>query len=341
MKVLFCAFFTFCFFTVFISCAQKSPVFLEKKINGISYVASRSEIQQTHIDPLLSVYANYAAVMPFGFIKNLEHPEIIYNQDRQWFGETAKGVAQCIEMLHKNNIQVMMKPQIWVWRGEYTGHLKMASEEDWKLLEVSYRSFILEYARTAETSKADIFCIGTELEQFIKERPEYWNSLISEIRKVYSGKLTYAANWDEYTRVPFWNLLDYIGVDAYFPVSESKTPSVAEVRKGWQRWKNEMKSLSEKENKEIIFTEYGYRSVDFSGKEPWKSDREMNSVNFEAQNYTTQALFDEIWTEDWFAGGFLWKWHVDPKAGESENAHFTPQNKPVEEIVRKHYKKYE
>jgi hypothetical protein len=37
-------------------------------------------------------------------------------------------------------------------------------------------------------------------------RPKYWQELILEIRKVYKGKLTYAANWDEFKRVPFWGV---------------------------------------------------------------------------------------------------------------------------------------
>lgn len=32
----------------------------------------------------------------------------------------------------------MVKPQIWVWRGEFTGTIKMENEENWKLLEDSY-----------------------------------------------------------------------------------------------------------------------------------------------------------------------------------------------------------
>ena len=59
----------------------------------------------------------------------------------------------------------------------------------------------------AEEEKVDIFCIGTELEKFIEHRPAYWRELIAEVRKVYKGKLTYAANWDEYKRVPFWDAL--------------------------------------------------------------------------------------------------------------------------------------
>lgn len=307
------------------------------KINGVSFVASKDSILPQNILPLKEIHANYAAVMPFAFIKSLEHPEIIYNQQRQWFGETKQGAKQYINMLHKNNIQVMVKPQIWVWNGEFTGLLKMASEEDWLELENSYRDFIIDFAKVAEAEKVELFCIGTELEKFIEHRPEYWRNLIVEIRKVYQGELTYAANWDEYKRVPFWKDLDYIGVDAYFPISENKTPTVEEAKEGWQRWEKEMKTFSEKENKEILFTEYGYRSVDFAGKEPWRSDREMTSLNLEAQANLLEGLYQSVWEEDWFAGGFLWKWFIahEKVGGETDNQ-FTPQNKPAEAILKSH-----
>lgn len=307
----------------------------DPKINGVSFVASPNKLQQEHIEPLLDVQANYVSVMPFGFIRSLDHPEIIFNTDRQWYGETTEGARQYIHLLHENTIRVMLKPQIWIWNGEYTGDLTMTTEEDWVALEKAYRSFILEYAQLAEDTKVTMFCIGTELEQFIVHRPDYWNELIEEIRTVYHGKLTYAANWDEYKRVPFWKALDYIGVDAYFPLSELKTPTIEEARSGWIPWKNELQQVAMAHNKKVVFAEFGYRSVDYAGKEPWKSDISMDQVNLEAQKNLTQVVFEEVWEEKWFAGGFIWKWFIQhDRSGGVADSQFTPQNKPAERVVK-------
>jgi hypothetical protein len=308
------------------------------KVNGVSFVASREVVNDHHIQHVVNLNANFAAVMPFGFIKDLAQPNIVFNTKKQWFGETKAGAKQYIEVLTKKNIKVMLKPQIWVWHGEFTGLIEMQNEDDWGVLESSYSAFILEYAKLAQEKQVDIFCIGTELEKFIENRPEYWNALIIKIKKIYKGKLTYAANWDEFKRTPFWDTLDFIGVDAYFPVSESKTPTITECLEGWEVHKKVVSSISKKFDKPVLFTEYGYRSVDYSGKEPWKSDRSMNQVNLEAQNNTTQALFETFWTEDWFAGGFIWKWfHNHETAGGNQNTRFTPQNKPVEDLIRSQY----
>ncbi|NNK19531.1 MAG: glycoside hydrolase [Maribacter sp.] len=319
------------------SCASQKY----QKINGVSFVASREKVGQHHVEEILNIHANHAAVMPFGFIREINSPDIIFDTERQWFGETKSGAKQYIEMLHKNGVEVMLKPQIWIWRGEFTGTLKMDTESDWKALEVSYEKFILAYAELARETNTSILCIGTELEQFVKNRPIFWKNIIKKIRTVYNGKLTYAANWDEYPRTTFWEDLDFIGIDAYFPLSDKRTPSVAELKNGWKKHKDRMIALSMEKDKPIIFTEYGYRSMDYTAKKPWLVDRNDEKVNLEGQVNAKKAIFEEFWNEDWFAGGYVWKWfiHHDQAGGGNDNR-FTPQNKPAQEVIRSVYKMY-
>lgn len=330
-----------CFFLLICLQACTAQKTEEKKINGVSFVANRNPVDSTHVSPVQLVNANYAAVMPFGFVPQKDKPQIIYNTDRQWYGETREGGRNYVSELHKAGIEVMVKPQIWIRNGEFTGYLKMETEAEWEALEESYRNFIIDYAKLAEEEEATIFCIGTELEQFVTNRPDFWTQLIIDIRKVYNGKLTYAANWDEYKKTPFWSQLDYIGIDAYFPVCEDQTPSVECATAGWQRWKEDMSAFAKAENHKVIFTEFGYRSVDYTGKEPWKADRSMTTVNLEGQAQAMQALFDTVWDEEWMAGGFIWKWFIKhDEVGGPENNQFTPQNKPAEAVIRQHYGKY-
>jgi len=309
-----------------------------EKINGVSFVASRDKAGQEHVDPVVKVNANYAAVMPFGFARNLNSPNIIFNTEQQWYGETRQGAKQYIGLLRKNGIKIMLKPQIWIWRGKFTGDLMMKSEEDWKTLETSYSEFILTYAELAQETKAEIYCIGTELEEFVKNRPRFWTDLIAKVRHIYKGKLTYAANWDEYTRAPFWMKLDYIGVNAYFPLSQERHPTLAQLKSGWQLWKTKLESVSDEYDKPILFTEFGYRSMDYTAKKPWLVDQNRMEVNLGAQADATLAVFDVFWKEDWFAGGFIWKWFVHHnKSGGSGDNRFTPQNKPAENVIQNFY----
>lgn len=320
---------------------ELSCISQEKKINGISFVASRTEVAQEHVQEVVDLNANHAAVMPFGFIRDLNSPEIIFDTDRQWFGETKKGAKQYIEMLHKNGIGVLLKPQIWIWRGEFTGNLKMDNEEEWKTLEASYKAFIIAYAVVAQETKVEVFCIGTELKEFIQNRPQYWAELIKEIKTIYTGKLTYAANWDEFAKIPFWEALDYIGVDAYFPLSDKKSPSADDLKIGWQKWKDAMSEIAKAKNKKVLFTEYGYRSMDYTANKPWLVDRNDEKVNLDAQVIATKVIIEEFWKEDWFAGGYVWKWFINHKqSGGIADNRFTPQNKPAQEAIKQLYAVY-
>ncbi len=319
------------------SCASQKL----EKMNGVSFVASREKVGQQHVEEILNIHANYAAVMPFGFIRELNSPEIIFDTGRQWYGETSNGARQYIQMLHKNGVNVMLKPQIWIWRGEFTGTLKMESEEDWQALEASYEKFMLAYAKLAQETRTDLLCIGTELELFVEHRPLFWKDLIAKVRKVYYGKLTYAANWDEFPRTTFWEDLDFIGIDAYFPLSEEKTPSVEQLREGWQKHKQKIKALSIEKDKPVVFTEYGYRSMDYTAKKPWLVDRNEENVNLIGQVNAQKAIFEEFWNEDWFAGGYVWKWFIQhDKAGGGKDNRFTPQNKPAQTVISEFYKLY-
>ncbi len=313
----------------------------KEKINGVSFVGSRDKATQQHIDPILKINANYAAVMPFGFVQGLDHPEIVFDTERQWYGETRAGGKQYIQILQRNGIKIMLKPQIWVWRGEFTGDLAMTTEADWLRLESTYEDFILTYAALAQETHAEIYCIGTELEAFVKHRPMFWKELITKVRAIYSGKLTYAANWDEYTRTPFWKELDFIGVDGYFPLSEAKQPTKNQLKEGWGKWKDGLRKHSKENGKRILFTEFGYRSMDYTGAKPWLVDRNDRKVNLKAQAEALEVVFEELWIEDWFAGGFVWKWflHHDQVGGPKDNR-FTPQNKPAEKALSRFYKIY-
>jgi len=313
-----------------------------KRINGVSLVSTSSPIQEKDVQQIKNIEANYAAVIPFGFIRDMKTPHVEYNLEWQWFGETHVGVKQYVALLNSQGIEVMLKPQLWVGHGMYTGHIELEKEDDWVVLEKSYSEFILSYAQLANELETPIFCIGTELMIFVNRRPDYWKRLIIEIRALYTGKITYAANWDEFEGVSFWEELDLIGVDAYFPLTESNTPSLSDLEKKWSEYKDKIEVTSVTVNRPILFTEFGFRSVNFALKEPWSSHSVEGEVNLKIQATALQSLFNSFWHEEWFAGGFVWKWfpnHND--SGGAKDNRFTPQNKPAEKVIKEVYLKHQ
>lgn len=308
----------------------------EPKMNGLSWVSSNNVINASHITPAVEVNANYTALIPFAFMPELNSTNIQFNVSQQWWGETEEGIRKTAQLLADRNIKRMLKPQIWVLGGEFVGFIKMDTEADWEVFEQNYTNYILFYAKIAEDEGIELFSIGTEMKTMVLERPDYWPKLISEVRKVYSGRITYAANWDSYKNPKFWKQLDFIGIDAYFPLSDAKTPTVEELEQSWKPILKEIEQTSKKENRRIIFTEFGYRSVDYTALEPWEGS--STTVNHQAQINALQAVFNTFWPQDWFMGGYLWKWYdIHETAGGLTNSRFTVQNKPAEDVVRNWY----
>lgn len=311
-----------------------------QKIDGVSFVGPPKEVGANAFAPIHELAADYVAIIPFAYGNSGSSDLVWRDLNWQWWGESPEGARECIRMAHLQGIKTMLKPQVWFDRGSFTGDFELGSEGEWQKFESKYRQYILEYARMAEEESSELLCIGTELCAFAEKRPQFWQLLISDVKKVYKGKVTYASNWDSYTRVSFWKGLDFIGIDAYFPVCTQETPSIKSVLIGWEPHFRKMKQFAERHGKAVLFTEFGYRSSDYCCREPWDY-REDREVNLQAQVNAYEGMFRKFWTEDWFAGGFLWKWFADhSRAGGQSNNNFTPQNKPAESLIREFYRRY-
>jgi len=307
-----------------------------KKINGICFVAPSHKVNTSHLAPIESVNANWVAITPYAFSRP-NSPKVTFNHNNQWRGEKEVGIIETIIAAQKLGLKVMMKPHIWVMGQGWAGEYNLDNEEDWKTWEKAYSQYILQFAKISDSLNIEIICIGTEYKNAVKKRPEFWIKLIKDIRTFYDGQITYAANWDNFENVTFWNKLDFIGIDAYFPIGESKTPSIEELEEKWKPVFQKIRAFQAKNSKPVLFTEFGYRSMDYCTDGHWDLDNQDAVVNLEAQNNATIALFNTFWNQDWFAGGFLWKWYSNNEKGGVKDSHYTPQNKPVEKVIKDWY----
>ncbi len=316
-------------------CSQIDSV---KTHNGISFVAPANKIDQQPFAFLKeNTNNNSLAIIPYAFSRGPENPAVIYNNENQWWGEQSTGVIETIRLAHQAGLKVLLKPQLWIKDGRYTGHFEPTTEENWSVLESTYFNYIIDFAKIAEESQVATFCIGTEWGKFIEKRPVFWFDLIDSVKQYYHGPITYAANWDDFAAVPFWHQLDLIGVDAYFPLSNERRPNKAAVVAKLDSINNTLKAFSSAFKKPILFTEYGYRSMDYSLDKPWESYTK-GAVNMEIQKIALEAFYEVFWQEDYIAGGYLWKWFSDnKKAGGLEDIGYTPQNKPALNVIKKWY----
>lgn len=307
------------------------------KINGVSLVSPPNFSDQVNFEPILATHSQWVAIIPYAFSGKNE-PNVYFNWERQWWGERTEGVVDLTKMAKLKGLSVMLKPHVWVRGDGWPGDFQLGNEEDWKTWEHDYEQYILHFAGLADSLGIELFCIGTEFRKAVVQRPEFWQELIKKVRKIYTGKLTYAANWDNYENVLFWDQLDFIGVDAYFPVDTAATPSLAQLQSGWQKQAKQLAQFSKKYDKQILFTEFGYQSQPRTAGNHWELDQ--STVCLPCQSVAYEAIFTVFWQQHWFAGGFFWKWHFREDIGGENDPDFTPQGKPAMEVISSYYQQF-
>jgi len=175
------------------------------------------------------------------------------------YGGTVSDVAvvRAIKQLKAMGYQVCFYPMIFVdtptkpWRGRITG--KATDLANFFSKSTGYTNFIKHYANLTK-GLVDAFVIGSEMigltsinsnntfpavQQFV--------DLAATIKQIVTPttKLTYAADWSEYHHTaggwfnmdPLWASpnIDFIGIDAYFPLTNSSVSvaDVATIQNGW------------------------------------------------------------------------------------------------------------
>jgi hypothetical protein len=201
----------------------------------------------------------WISLTPFGYMESLEAVAVHLAATRS--GESDERMQQEVAHAHALGLKVALKPHIWIHHGEWQGDLKWSNDQAWRTWFASYRTFILHYAALAEHDKYDLLVIGTELKSATAGDPAGWRALIEEIRTAYHGKISYAANWDEAERVPFWDALDFIGVDAYAPIATKPGAKEPELCLAWGSLAKRLEALSKRTGKRVILTELGYRAT--------------------------------------------------------------------------------
>ncbi len=232
-------------------------------------------------------------------------------------------------------LNFMLKPHLAYWgtKFKWRGNINFDSPKAWQTFFKDYSEWILAMAGIAEQNGAKILCIGTELTHSLTYEKE-WQDLIAAIRKIYRGNLTYAANWNNYQQVPFWDDLDYIGIQAYFPLTDSDSPTEDEIRDGWNKVYKKLIPYADTMNKKIIFTEIGYTASTIAAKEPWAYQRSDDNRSRQLQESCLKIALQEVREQNKISGLFLWKWfpETQPFAHYED---FNLQRQEVKELIKR------
>lgn len=207
-----------------------------------------------------------------------------------------------------------------------------------------YGDVLVRYGRLAEQNGVELFQLGAEMTNvssgtFAASNTDRWNTMIANVRAVYSGKLTYSANrpqqdeWSsEASNIGFWDKLDYVGISTYYGFGGSD--SVENIKDGWSYNDANFVSQLQRFGKPILFTEIGYRSLDGARFAPW-DHFSGGSYDPQEQSNLYEALF-QYWNERPYMNGIgIWWWSVDSNYGGPGNTDYTPQNKPAEDVIKR------
>ncbi len=319
--------------------------------NGQVYVSYQAnEYQQTPQGPqglaaIRSTGANYTAIVVTQYEQtytaNTIAPETTttpgYDSTKDSLSPTDDAVVAAIKNAQAQGLTVFLKPQVDSLDGVFRGSFAPTNPTAWF---ASYQTFILHYAQLASANNVGGLVIGTELASLSKSTyAANWDNIIAQIRASYPNlTLAYGANatsaTDEFTTVSFWDKVDIIGVDGYFPLTNHADPTVAELVAAWTDSKSgfnivaALKALQSKYNKPLIFTELGYVSAAGTNEAPYASAASGAAYDPTEQENCYEAFF-EVFSQQssWMKGVFWWAWNVSPPG--SNDRGYTPQNKPA------------
>lgn len=255
--------------------------------------------------------------------------------DSKGMTASKKSLRHAIRTAHNLGLKVMLKPHVDAFDGSWRGTFQPTDPEAWFK---NYRKMMRNYARLAQKENVEILSIGCEFIELTKsEFTGQWSRIVRAFKKYYKGPLVYSANWwQEYVQVEFWGELDYIGIDAYFMLTNKTDPSLEELLTSWKLYFTQIETFYQGWKIPVILTEIGYRSIDGANMRPW--DWEITgTVDLEEQALCYQAVIETFKGKPWFKGIYWWNWEPDPSLGGPDDNGYTPYKKPAEKIVKNWY----
>ncbi|MEP6698968.1 MAG: hypothetical protein ABJB09_04485 [Verrucomicrobiota bacterium] len=310
--------------------AQGPPFFkgmtVSCQTSGIEW--QTPEMEQT-LAELHSLGVNSVAIHPYAQVREDGHVQARYRAGTGF-------ITTPLQWAHALGMSTMLIPHIAYWGTKFSwrGEINFATPEEWDRFFADYQKWIVEMAALAEAEHSELFCVGLEF-SYAQKYDGRWRTIISAVRQVYHGKLTYGANWNEYEEVKFWDALDYIGVLAYFPLTKNANPSAPEIASAWEKRGVELDKFAKKNGKQFVFVEIGYNESARAAAEPWgfKTGGEHAA---EVQARCIDIALGLPAKHSFLAGMFWWKWFPELPHHEEEN--YCLQTAPIKALIAKHWR---
>jgi hypothetical protein len=295
-----------------------------------------SKMGAVSLQALKDIHANSVAIVPYSGSRSTYEPSPYYLSNGPG-GENDASVVYAHHAAQTLGLTTMLKPQLW-FPGAWPGEVEMKSEADWDQFFVYYRRWIRHYAMLAEIHQMDILCVGVEFVKATRAHPENWSTLIKDLREIYRGPITYAANWgEEFENLSFADDLDFVGLNFYYPLSGKKGASPKELKKGLEKVLEDIRKQAEGLNKPIVLTEIGFRSIAHPWIQPHAEAEDRVRVEKD-QALCYEIILEALKDEPWCKGMYWWKWPSFMEYAHQNPTSFTPCGKEAEKVLEKYYK---
>jgi hypothetical protein len=240
-------------------------------------------------------------------------------------------LRQTIRQARQAGLKVFLLPIVVLHDsrdGDWRGNLQPNSLDAWF---ANYELWITHYARLAQSEEVAVFGVGSEFAS-LEQHTDRWKALISKVRRVYKGKLTYSCNWDHlHGPEGWWSDLDYVGLSSYYELTENPNATQEELNAGWQKWRQFVFDWKNTHAPTIplLFTEVGYPSMDGGAVYPW--DYTLDKP----RDWEEQAMAYRAFMQTWDAtpeveGVYFYKW----VSFAEEELGYSPKGKPAEVLLR-------
>lgn len=279
-----------------------------------------SDLGGRGLEEIAATGAGWVALTPTVYVKDARDSVVAAGPDTP----SDESLRAAIRRARGLGLKVMLKPHVDRRSG---GARAWLFPSDANLWFATYRGLLLGYARLAREEKCDLFAVGTELS--LLTTPPHWNAwraLIRDVRAEYPGPLTYAANWHSAAHVGFWRDLDYVGVDAYYPMAGGKNRRLLAL--GWIPVEAELKTLAFLSERPILFTEFGLSSQRGANLKPWEW-LEMGPADPDVQAAYLDSFYRAFAGKPYVAGFLNWAWDMDPSHQGPQDKSMSLRGKPA------------
>ena len=285
----------------------------------------------TSIDKMVKRTGCDTIILPLIALQEHTNSTTVYrsSQDHEDI-PTREEAERVISYCKKIGLHVILKCVVNCLDGYWRANINffphdIICEPTWKEWFESYSTYVTDIAELAQKHNVEMLIVGCEM-VCSDVREKEWRTLISDVRSIYKGLVTY--NCDKYQEnyISWWDACDCISSSGYYPVGS------------WRVELKRIQEVTEHYRLPFFFAEAGCPSRTKSQYRP--NDWSLNgSPDEDAQASYYEEMFATC-KEAGFVNGFgLWDWKANlyPLESHAVDDDYAIYGKKAEQLIHACY----